>query len=192
MSFYEGCFFFLALLKFQANNDKISTPEKKAPMSKIVLVFHISTWDGYDISVQKYETEAKALVAIKKNIHQNQPRVSLIDIVDLEDLDENYSITKTQAFLKLTIKNVNQLFDNVYYHSNIVSNYNELNCIARDESNKSMGETAWLVFDFRGHQYKIEGVHLGKGQISWNELSTFVEVKSQEITQPSKVEWVKV
>lgn len=160
-------------------------------MSNIVVVFHTSTWDGYNVSVQKYENEAKALFAIKKIIKQKQPRMSLIDIVDLEDLDENYSLQKTQAFLKLTTENPNQLFDNVYYHSSIINNFNELNCIARDEGNKARGSAAWLVFDFRGRQYKIEGVHLDGKQIRWDELTTIVEVVSREVPQPSKVEWVK-
>jgi len=147
-------------------------------MIDVYIVIHRSTWEGYDVSVERFDSYKKVVERLTKLLHTSGQSVS--DVFDFSEHNGVWPLAVVQKYFGAVAKDynfVNELFVN---KSNYVG-HEKISVKAVDEGS---ARDAWLVFQFQKRLFKLKGTRNGN-YVTWDKVSNLTEVEETVVTGPA-------
>lgn len=153
-------------------------------MATVDITFRIGTWEGYDIQTITYPDEAKALEALAREFTGRKGLKEVHAIVVNHNPDKELSLTEVIANID-RVMHSEELPSSLYTGRNVQAGTHIFKAIDRSDEKE---QNAWVVFEYRGKNYKWRGQKYNSGDINWENVNK-LSVAVKEETQITIVSW---
>ncbi len=144
-------------------------------MVDVYVVVHRSTWEGYDVSVERFDDYKRVVERLSRLLHANGQSVS--EVFDFSEFAGVWPLSVVRRYLSAVVKEHNFVND-LAARGSAYGGHDKLTVQGSDAGSTN---SAWLVFKFRERLFKLNGRRSGyNGYVQWDELSKLIEVESNE------------